>query len=230
MQENFVFFAFTPCFFGTFIAREPRLRAISSRNPGRGVAQPGSASVLGTEGRRFESCLPDHFSLKSAKIDRKPSFSNGGGNWSRINFACSAQIVPKNVHVLHDTLCRGLRLARVFWSHLRSFVTTMRPKHSLNHNINSVPLLLTGNSGFWGQKADYRGGDAVKVNDSKTRRVFWLFFWFFPPWRIRKIGFPKRHFVEHIGVVKFPKLCMKCSNAVLIGQLRGQVRLGEAVN
>jgi hypothetical protein len=25
----------------------------------RGVAQPGSASVLGTEGRRFESCLPD---------------------------------------------------------------------------------------------------------------------------------------------------------------------------
>ena len=29
----------------------------------RGVAQPGSASVLGTEGRRFESCLPDqHFS------------------------------------------------------------------------------------------------------------------------------------------------------------------------
>ena len=27
----------------------------------RGVAQPGSASVLGTEGRKFESCLPDHF-------------------------------------------------------------------------------------------------------------------------------------------------------------------------
>jgi hypothetical protein len=25
------------------------------------VAQPGSASVLGTEGRRFESCLPDHY-------------------------------------------------------------------------------------------------------------------------------------------------------------------------
>jgi hypothetical protein len=27
----------------------------------RGVAQPGSASGLGPEGRRFESCLPDHF-------------------------------------------------------------------------------------------------------------------------------------------------------------------------
>ena len=30
----------------------------------RGVAQPGSASALGAEGRRFESCRPDHF-LKS---------------------------------------------------------------------------------------------------------------------------------------------------------------------
>jgi hypothetical protein len=27
----------------------------------RGVAQPGSASGLGPEGRKFESCLPDHF-------------------------------------------------------------------------------------------------------------------------------------------------------------------------
>ena len=27
----------------------------------RGVAQPGSASVLGTEGREFESLRPDHF-------------------------------------------------------------------------------------------------------------------------------------------------------------------------
>ena len=31
----------------------------------RGVAQPGSAPVLGTGGRRFESCRPDYFlSLK----------------------------------------------------------------------------------------------------------------------------------------------------------------------
>ena len=34
------------------------LRAVSSR----GVAQPGSASALGAEGRKFESCLPDHLS------------------------------------------------------------------------------------------------------------------------------------------------------------------------
>ena len=33
----------------------------------RGVAQPGSASDLGSEGRRFESCLPDHSS--EPKID-----------------------------------------------------------------------------------------------------------------------------------------------------------------
>jgi hypothetical protein len=48
-------------------------------------------------------------------------------------------------NVLHDKLGRGLGLARVFWSHLRSFVTTTRPKHSLNHNIKSAPLVLTGN-------------------------------------------------------------------------------------
>jgi hypothetical protein len=49
-------------------------------------------------------------------------------------------------NVLHDTLGRGLWLADMFWSHLRSFVTTMRPKHSLNQNIKSVPLVLTGNT------------------------------------------------------------------------------------
>jgi hypothetical protein len=32
------------------------------------------------------------------------------------------------------------------WSHLRSFVATMRPKHSLNQNIKSLPLALTGNT------------------------------------------------------------------------------------
>ena len=32
----------------------------------RGVAQPGSAPVLGTGGRRFESCRPDFFSLTQA--------------------------------------------------------------------------------------------------------------------------------------------------------------------
>jgi putative transposase len=29
--------------------------------------------------------------------------------------------------------------------HLRSFVTTTKPQHSLNHNLKSVPLVLTGN-------------------------------------------------------------------------------------
>jgi hypothetical protein len=33
----------------------------------RGVAQFGSASGLGPEGRRFESCLPDHFTTYSLK-------------------------------------------------------------------------------------------------------------------------------------------------------------------
>ena len=32
-----------------------------------------------------------------------------------------------------------------FGSHLRSFVTTTRPKPSLNHNLKSAPWVLTGN-------------------------------------------------------------------------------------
>jgi hypothetical protein len=48
------------------------------------------------------------------------------------------------LNILHDTFGRGLQLARVFWPHLRSIVTTMKAKHSLNHNIKSVPLVLTG--------------------------------------------------------------------------------------
>jgi hypothetical protein len=35
----------------------------------RGVAQPGSASALGAEGRRFESCLPDHASPEGVYFD-----------------------------------------------------------------------------------------------------------------------------------------------------------------
>ena len=35
-------------------------RASPRARPSRGVAQSGSASALGAEGRRFESCLPDH--------------------------------------------------------------------------------------------------------------------------------------------------------------------------
>ena len=36
-------------------------RCIPSRDR-RGMAQPGSAAVLGTAGRRFESCCPDQIS------------------------------------------------------------------------------------------------------------------------------------------------------------------------
>lgn len=39
-----------------FIREKRRYEARS-----RGVAQPGSAAVLGTVGRRFESYRPDHF-------------------------------------------------------------------------------------------------------------------------------------------------------------------------
>jgi len=51
--------------------------------------------------------------------------------------------------VLHHLLGRGLRW-RFFRGglglHLRSFVTTTKPQPSLNHNLRSVPLVLTGNN------------------------------------------------------------------------------------
>jgi hypothetical protein len=49
----------------------------------RGIAQPGSASALGAEGRGFESLCPDHLTLKYsgkdsnapvAQPDRAPAF------------------------------------------------------------------------------------------------------------------------------------------------------------
>ena len=45
--------------------------SVRSRSPApfyRGVAQSGSASGLGPEGRRFKSCLPDHFKTKQSGI------------------------------------------------------------------------------------------------------------------------------------------------------------------
>ena len=36
---------------------------ITYKSISRGVAQPGSASGLGPEGRRFKSCRPDQFFL-----------------------------------------------------------------------------------------------------------------------------------------------------------------------
>src|ERR1700743_92993 len=59
--------------------------------------------------------------------------------------------------VLNHLLGRGFArqfCARGFGSHLRSFVTTTRPKSSLTYNIKSVPLVLTAdrhiNSGLIG--------------------------------------------------------------------------------
>ena len=45
--------------------RLKQLRKLSMKIENRGVAQPGSAPVLGTGGRRFESCRPDFFSIES---------------------------------------------------------------------------------------------------------------------------------------------------------------------
>src|SRR3546814_8085578 len=50
--------------------------------------------------------------------------------------------------VLHHPLRRGLGRRFCiggFGLHLRSFVTTTKPKSSLNHELKSVPLVLTGN-------------------------------------------------------------------------------------
>ena len=41
----------------------------------RGVAQSGRVSALGAESRRFESCLPDHLTMKKALI-KKPCKTN----------------------------------------------------------------------------------------------------------------------------------------------------------
>ena len=43
-------------------------RSIRGAGTIRGVAQSGSASALGAEGRRFESCRPDHQTFKTELI------------------------------------------------------------------------------------------------------------------------------------------------------------------
>ena len=56
-------------------ARAPGLSApgahVSHARARRGIAQPGSAEVLGTSGRRFESCCPDQ--LRSPPEERRGS-------------------------------------------------------------------------------------------------------------------------------------------------------------
>ncbi|WP_426039822.1 hypothetical protein, partial [Brevundimonas sp. DC300-4] len=57
-----------------------------------------------------------------------------------------------------------------FWSHLRSFVTTTRPKSSSKRNPQSVSLALTADNPFWGralERTDLNGfrtlGAALQV-------------------------------------------------------------------
>jgi putative DNA-invertase from lambdoid prophage Rac len=56
----------------------------------------------------------------------------------------------------------------VFWSHLRSFVTTTRPKHSLNHNLKSETKVLTGNR-LIVTKLDRLGRNAMDVRATVER-------------------------------------------------------------
>ncbi len=73
--------------------RVSRARAVQSR----GIAQPGSAGVLGTPGRRFKSCCPDHAT---------PCFI--------IGFLCDADAIPTDgshdgTHLQARTQCDAVR-------------------------------------------------------------------------------------------------------------------------
>jgi hypothetical protein len=60
--------------FSGFVLRPPKITtclentACCRGSPCRGVAQPGSAFVWGTKGRRFKSCHSDHYLPKPATI------------------------------------------------------------------------------------------------------------------------------------------------------------------
>src|SRR5690606_29090360 len=62
---------------------------------------------------------------------------------------CREVPARRTPYVLHHPLGRGLRrrfFQGGFGLHLRSFVTTTKPKSSLNHNLKSVPWALTGDN------------------------------------------------------------------------------------
>ena len=58
----------------------------------RGVAQPGSATVLGTVGRKFESCRPDHF-----VINHSAGFS-AFARYSSVRLICKSIIFFEEVN------------------------------------------------------------------------------------------------------------------------------------
>ena len=75
--------------------------------------------------------------------------------------------------VLHHPLSRGL-YRRFFQGglglHLRSFVTTTKPQSSLNHNLKSVPLVLTGNNTYLDVK-EIEHGQMTLVPEPKHNPV-----------------------------------------------------------
>ncbi|WP_234179987.1 hypothetical protein, partial [Sphingopyxis sp. NFH-91] len=54
-----------------------------------------------------------------------------------------------------------------FGLHLRSFVTTTKPKSSLNHNLKSVPLALTADTVGFGQRLMERWAP-LRLRDGHT--------------------------------------------------------------
>src|ERR1700730_16165494 len=55
---------------GLLAQTEPCIRGPTRRR--RGIAQPGSAGVLGTPGRRFKSCCPDQKEPATRDYGRRP--------------------------------------------------------------------------------------------------------------------------------------------------------------
>ena len=52
---------------------------IATRAKNRGIAQPGSAEVLGTSGRRFKSCCPDQIFATGGGLAGVPPAMLGSG-------------------------------------------------------------------------------------------------------------------------------------------------------
>ena len=53
------------------------LKSVSNAGARRGIAQSGSASGLGPEGRRFESCCPDQLKTPGTKLRHPPGQLRG---------------------------------------------------------------------------------------------------------------------------------------------------------